>query len=375
MQPKDMFFSNESSYLLALHRAFYSQHLLLQRLLRQYGSAMEVFAAAAEITAIGQVSRQVATALANPDWLGVEKDLEWLASSADNFVVALSGSIYPPLLQQIQDPPAVLFGCGRREALYSRQVAIVGSRRASVGGRRRAAHLAAELSHSGVAVTSGLAVGIDGSAHESVVSAKGVAVAVLGSGIDNIYPRCHCTLAKRITQSGGVVVSEFATGLKPLPKHFPRRNRIISGLGSAVVVIEADLDSGSLITARLAAEQGREVLAMPGSPDNPLSRGCHSLLRDGAGLVESAGDVLDALGLERPQGVVKPSRSKSRAAHERLPPQLRKLLLEVDYHSTSVETLAERCGLTVAKVSSMLFALEGGGHVALQLDGSYCRIN
>lgn len=372
MQPKDLFFSNEASCLLALHRAFYRQHLLLRRLLQQYGSAGEVFAAAPEILASGQVSKQVAAALATPDWQGVEQDLGWLASSEDNFVVALSGNSYPPLLQQIQDPPAVLFGCGRRQALYSRQVAIVGSRRASLGGRRRAAHLAAELSHNGLAITSGLAVGIDGSAHESVVSAKGVAVAVLGSGIDNIYPRCHLALAEQIIQSGGVVVSEFATGLKPLPQHFPRRNRIISGLGSAVVVIEAGLASGSLITARLAAEQGREVLAMPGSPDNPLSRGCHSLLRDGAGLVENAGDVLDALGLEQPREGAKPSCNEN--DNKSLAPQLRKLLFEVDYHSTSVETMARRCGLTVGEVSSMLFSLEEGGYVALQLDGSYCRL-
>ena len=337
-------------------------------------------AAIPEIISANRVPGRVAAALREPDWRGVENDITWLGDSEDRFVLMVNADSYPEPLRQISDPPVILFGRGSKEALCSRQVALVGSRRASGGGVRRAARLAAELSENGIAVTSGLAVGIDGSAHKAAVAAGGQTVAVLGSGMDKTYPHSHRHLAEDIVQAGGAVVSEFATGMPPLAQNFPQRNRIISGLSEAVVVVEAALNSGSLITARMAADQGREVMAVPGSPDNPLSRGSHSLLRDGAGLVESGLDILHALGVE-PQAPRRkgPNCGKSvqeaaAAEVEKLPSPLRSLLDALDYGTAGVETLAGRCGLTVGEVSSMLFELERRGYAALQLDGSYCRI-
>lgn len=373
-------FSSPAAHLLALHRACVHSPRSLSLLLRRYGSAEAALAAAPEIASASLVPAHVAAALRQPDWHGVENDLSWLGHSADRFVLMVNADSYPEPLRQIPDPPVILFGRGSVEALRSRQVALVGSRRASGGGVRRAARLAATLSENGIAVTSGLAVGIDGSAHKSAVAAGGQTVAVLGSGVDRIYPRSHRHLAEDIVQAGGAVVSEFATGTPPLAQHFPQRNRIISGLSEAVVVVEASLNSGSLITARMAADQGREVMAVPGSPDNPLSRGSHSLLRDGAGLVESGIDILQALGVE-PQAPCQGDQVRREQGQEAgaaepggLSSPLKSLLYALDYGTASVESLAGRCRLTVGEVSSMLFELERRGYVALQLDGSYCRI-
>ena len=318
-QAEQSFFSSPAARLLLLHRAFVNNPRQFLKLLNHHGSAGELLAAIPGIIASNKVRGKTAAALANLDWKGVENDIEWLSQSDDRFILTISGGYYPELLRQIADPPVVLFGRGDQEILSSRQVAIVGSRVASEGGMRRAARLAAGLSEQGITVSSGLAVGIDSSAHRAVVARGGKALAVLGSGIDNIYPNSHTRLAESIIQAGGVVLSEFATKIAPLPHNFPQRNRIISGLSMAVVVVEAALNSGSLITARLAAEQGREVLAVPGNPDNPLSRGCHSLLRDGAGLVENSDDILQLLGIERPEAENSHGGSGSGAQPEELP--------------------------------------------------------
>lgn len=202
---------------------------------------------------------------------------------------------YPALLAEVADAPPLLYVEGAPETLERPQLAMVGSRRASPAGLGTAWSFARSLAQGGFAITSGLALGIDGAAHEGALEVGGATVAVLGTGLRRLYPRRHEALARRIVEGGGALVSELPLDSPPLPANFPRRNRIISGLSLGVLVVEASPASGSLITARLAAEQGREVYAIPGSIHHPGARGCHQLIRDGALLVESVGHVLEAL--------------------------------------------------------------------------------
>ncbi len=209
-------------------------------------------------------------------------------------LLPLSDPLYPPLLRQIPDPPIALFVRGDATLLSEPQLAMVGSRNPSVEGRRNAEEFAEYLAKCGLVITSGMALGIDAASHKGALKG-GKTVAVWGTGLDKAYPPRNRELAEEIIAKG-VVVSEFPPGTPPLPTHFPRRNRIISGLAVGTLVVEAAKQSGSLITARLASEQGREVFAIPGSIHNPMARGCHRLLRDGAKLVESAGDILEETG-------------------------------------------------------------------------------
>ncbi len=206
-------------------------------------------------------------------------------------LVALGDAAYPPLLAELPDPPGVLFVRGAVETLQQPQLAMVGSRGASAEGRGNARHLATALAHNGFVITSGLAAGIDKAAHEGTLGV-GQSIAVMGTGPDRIYPARHRALADQLVAEGGALVTEFPPGSQAKPFHFPMRNRIVSGMSLGVIVVEAALKSGSLITARLAMEQGRDVFALPGSIRNPLSRGCHQLLRDGANWLEETSDVL-----------------------------------------------------------------------------------
>lgn len=224
---------------------------------------------------------------------GVEADLEWLQGT-HRALLRYTDEDWPELLERIADPPAALFVQGRANCLWQPQIAIVGSRKATRGGLEIAREFATGLAARGLTITSGLARGIDEAAHAAALAAGGLTIAVCGTGLDVEYPRGSAALAVAIT-GRGMLISEHGTGAAPLAAHFPRRNRLISGLSLGTLVIEAGLQSGSLITARLAAEQGREVFAVPGSIRNPLTRGCHALIRDGARLVESVAEVCDAL--------------------------------------------------------------------------------
>jgi DNA processing protein len=217
----------------------------------------------------------------------------WLADPRHHLVTWASAD-YPPLLARAPDPPAALWVDGDPTVLWLPQLAVVGSRSATAGGLANARDFAATFARGGLTVTSGLAEGVDGAAHEATLDAGGSTIAVFGTGIDRVFPRRHAALAARIAGQGALV-SEFPLGTDGLPPHFPRRNRIIAGLSLGTLVVEAGLRSGTLVTARCAAEAGREVFAIPGSIHNPLARGCHRLIRDGAKLVESAQDVLDEL--------------------------------------------------------------------------------
>lgn len=301
----------------------------------------------------------------------LDRTLAWLAEPGHH-LVTWEDADYPPLLRQIADPPVALYVLGDRTAPGRTQLAIVGSRNASHGGRDNAHAFAKTLAHAGLTITSGLALGIDGAAHKGALDAGGVTVAVVGTGLDRVYPGRHRELAHAIVERGALV-SEFPLGTSPRPENFPIRNRLIAGLSIGTLVVEAALQSGSLITARLALEQGREVFAIPGSIHSPLARGCHALIRQGAKLVETAYDVLEELG---PLAQIAQSAPGLPAA---LPPGLSpdavRLLDCLGHDTQTVDSLVERSGLTADAVSSMLSELEILGLVAAAPGGRYQRVN
>jgi len=278
-----------------------------------------------------------------------------------------SDASYPVALTTIVDPPPVLWTRGDVATLSTPSVAIVGARAASPYGLSVAEHLAADLAASGVTVVSGLARGVDSAAHRGALSGRGLTVAVLGCGADVIYPPEHRALARDIEQHG-VIISELVPGTPPLPPFFPQRNRIISGLSRAVVVIEAGEKSGSLITARCALEQGRDVLAVPGNVLSGRNRGAHGLLRDGAKIVESADDILEELGMSTGTGVGARSGSDSRP----LDPVLACL---TPGEPSDLDAIAERSGLSTARLLPRLFELEMRGVVARVGGGRFVRVD
>jgi DNA processing protein len=224
----------------------------------------------------------------------IHRTEHWLQASDRRHICALGDAHYPPALLEIADPPLLVYLEGRIELLGAMSIAVVGSRRATVQGIENARHFSAELSRAGMAVVSGLALGIDAAAHEGALQAVGSTIAVIGTGLDEVYPPRNRALTQQI-QAQGLIISEYAIGTPALKEHFPQRNRIIAGLSRGTLVVEASLPSGSLITARLATESGRDVFAIPGSIHAPQSRGCHALIKQGAALVESADDVLEGL--------------------------------------------------------------------------------
>jgi DNA processing protein len=274
---------------------------------------------------------------------------------------------YPSLLQHISDPPIVLWTRGSTAILAKPAVAIVGSRAATPMALAVARRMARDLAGLGLVIVSGMARGVDGAAHEGALEASGETVAVLGSGVDVIYPLEHTRLAARI-EATGVLVSEFPPGTKVRPGHFPMRNRIISGVAQAVVVVEASERSGSLITARLAGEQGREVLAVPGNVLSGRSRGCHLLIRDGAGIVESASDVLEHLGWARPAHLNQPGITNSLHLNE-LEGRMKR------GEPYSIEDLAGQTGQPVATLLADLGILELEGRIVRTTGGRYLRLD
>jgi len=310
----------------------------------------------------------------NPDWSKVEKDLAWAEKSGCH-ILSLADPLYPLLLKEIPDPPPLLFVRGNPNVLSLPQLAIVGSRNPSAGGRQIAQDYAIQLAQTGLTITSGMALGIDAASHEGALQ-EGLTVAVAGTGPDRIYPARHRELAHRIVEQGAIV-SEFPLGTPPLASNFPRRNRIISGLSLGTLVVEAALKSGSLISARLASEQGREVFAIPGSIHNPLSRGCHALIRQGAKLVEGIPDILEELGplaavaLEAMPEELAGNQDNSYSLDIQ-DPIIEPMIENMGFEPISIDLLVERCGLTPEKVSSMLLSLELQGRVT-STGGLYSR--
>ncbi|MBU1190885.1 MAG: DNA-processing protein DprA [Gammaproteobacteria bacterium] len=310
--------------------------------------------------------------LRSPDLHSIDQDLAW-AEQPGQHILSLASADYPQLLRQIPDPPPLLYILGEPACLQTPQLAMVGSRNPSPGGLDTARDFAAHLAQVGLTITSGLALGIDAACHRGVLDFNGITIAVLGTGADRVYPARHRALAHEIVDRGGALVSEFPVGTEPRPENFPRRNRIISGLSLGTLVIEAAPRSGSLTTARHAVEQGREVFAIPGSIHNPLARGCHSLIRQGAKLVESAQDILEELGaLASSLETLEAPRANPGEPVDLSPDQLQ-LLDYMGYETVSVDQMVARSGLTTAAVSSMLLILELQGQVVSQAGGRYVR--
>lgn len=298
-----------------------------------------------------------------------KRDIAW--TSAENHHLLLWGEAgYPALLGEIPDPPPALFISGDPNLLSQPQIAIVGARNPTMSGREIAAEFAGFLVGAGFVITSGLALGIDAAAHSGALAGPGQTLAVMGTGPDRVYPRRHVDLAEKIVATGALI-SEFPPGIPPLPEHFPRRNRIISGLSLGTLVVEAAFGSGSLITARYALEQGREVFAVPGSILSPLSRGCHALIREGAALVERGADILESLGTIMP---VPTATSTEAGQTNEYDPQYHLLLDALGFNPVGIDALAERCGLTPQAVSSMLLILELQGEVEALPGARYARI-
>lgn len=299
--------------------------------------------------------------LGGPDPALLEATQAWL-DQPGNSLMTLADADYPRSLLEIADPPAILYCKGARALLNQPGLGIVGSRNATAQGVRDAEAFAHALSDAGLTIVSGLALGIDAAAHRGGLAGAGSSVAVVGTGLDRIYPARNKALAHQLAERG-LIVSEFALGTPPLPGHFPRRNRLISGLARGVLVVEAAPDSGSLITARVATEQGREVFAIPGSIHSPLARGCHALIKQGAKLVESAADILDELAW--PQRLAPPGSPEARPDP---------VLDALEGAPTTLDSLAQRTGLTLDALSAKLLALELEGQIASLPGGRYQRI-
>jgi len=371
----------ESTAWLTLLRAPGLGPASIRTLLERHGSAASAVTAAAKDAAVPQAARD---ALRTPDRAALDADRRWL-DQPGHALIPVTSSDYPALLRDIPTAPAALFVAGDPMHLWSPQIAIVGARSASASGLANARQFARAFAQAGNVVTSGLAEGVDGAAHAAALDAGGVTIAVLGTGPDLVYPRQHRALAARIEEHGALV-SEFPPGTAGKPENFPRRNRIIAGLSLGTLVIEAGLKSGSLITARLAAEQGREVFALPGSIHSPLARGCHRLIRDGALLVESADEVLEQLrGIgarlaDHLRGQLaedgrEPAASVDASAAHAGDPGYARLLAAIDHTPAGLDELAARSGLGVAALSSMLLVLELEGTVVAADGGRYARLS
>lgn len=298
----------------------------------------------------------------------------WLAESR-HALIRREDEDFPALLAAIADPPDALYVDGDPAALHLPCLAIIGSRNPTAGGARNAFEFARYLGQNGFCIVSGLAAGIDAAAHRGALAAGAPTVAFLGHGIDTVYPAQHRELAAAIARQGALV-SEFPFGTPPMRQLFPQRNRLISGLSLGTVVVEAARQSGSLITARLAGEQGREVFALPGSIHNPMARGCHRLIREGAKLVESAEDIVNELG-PLAGHVLQFSEESSQSPSARVPgddAEYRKLREHLGFDPVSVDELASRSGLTIEQVSSMLLILELDGKVEKLSGGRYALL-
>ncbi|HEV8444548.1 MAG TPA: DNA-processing protein DprA [Steroidobacteraceae bacterium] len=325
---------------------------------------------APSLAALGLTTQAIAY-LANPDGRRLDTDLRWLESPGNTLVGCCSPD-YPDLLRHSPDAPAVLYVTGRLPVLREPQLAIVGSRNPTAGGRATARDFAARFARLGLCITSGMALGIDAASHEGALLADGLTVAVLGHGLDSVYPPEHAALAERIAAQGALV-SEFPPGTPVQRHHFPRRNRIIAGLAHGTLVVEAAESSGSLITARLAGVAGREVFALPGSIHNPMVRGCHELIRQGAKLVERVEDVLAELKISLSSQLLA-SNAEFPVAGAPLDKEYKILLDALAFEPASVDNLIERTGMNSESIASMLLILELDGHVAPHPGGRYSRM-
>ena len=329
----------------------------LQQLLDDFGDISSIAAQPRGRLAETGLSEEKCSAISSPDEKSIDKALAWLDHDAHH-LVAWGEENYPEMFAQIPAPPLMLYVNGDIEALHLPSLAIIGSRNPTKGGVRNAHDFAKHLASHGFSIVSGLAQGIDAAAHQGALDADGKTVAFVGNGIDRVYPAGNRKLAHSIVESGALV-SEYPLGAPPERWHFPERNRLISGLSLGTLVVEAARRSGSLITARLAAEQGREVFALPGSIHNPLARGCHELIRQGAKLVETAADILAEL------------RPLTKHMLDTVDDDYNELRKHLSFDPISIDQLGKQSGLTIDQLSSMLLILELHGEVESLSGGRY----
>jgi DNA processing protein len=362
---------NNVKYLLVLLHAFSSHSSMVYKILRTFSDYVDLVKQGDGVLQKMGVKDEQLVALKTPNWCAIEREVVWM-DGENQHIITFFDDEYPSLLREIHAPPILLFVKGDKSILAQDQLAIVGSRNPTPLGTENAYMLAKNLSLEGLVVTSGLALGIDAAAHRGALASSGKTIAVMGAGFDHIYPQRHKLLAQEIVNKGGAVLSEFPLSCAPLAENFPQRNRIISGLSLGTIVVEATARSGSLITAHLAAEQGREVFALPGSIHNQLAKGCHELIRQGAKLIESVQDIL----LDLPRWAKSKDTSSGIVDGEKKINQTkrcRQLLQAIDDMATPLDVIAARSSLTIQEIMSMLVHLELQGLVK-KVVGGYCKI-
>ncbi len=385
---------NISTDILTLYHTHGIGPRLYKKLKNHFGSDAAIIASSQTQRQAINLSDGLIESLNNPDMAAIARDHEWL-EEPNNFIIDQTSLLYPVLLKEIHDPPILLYIRGNPDCLSDFQIAIVGSRNPTANGKQCAFEFAHSLGSGGFTITSGLALGIDGAAHEGALAAKARTVAVTGTGLDRVYPAAHRDLAHLIAEQGALI-SEFPLGSPPEAHHFPRRNRIISALCTGCLVVEGALKSGSLITAKHAMEQGREVFAIPGSIHNPLAKGCHHIIREGAKLVENEQDIVDELKsllaaqleLNSRPGTKQPSPVRPLAAtvsndikntnnstpgKRNLDKETQDLLVSIAFDPVTADTLCTRSGHNIERVSSMLLILELEGYIHSQAGGCYIR--
>ena len=353
-----------------------------QQLLKHLGSVSNILSAnKAQLSALDLPSStrtRIIDSLLNKEQIDISADLEWSRQENHHLITYYDGS-YPQRLKQLSDAPPLLYVRGDTDYLNQPQLAMVGTRNPTAIGRKTANEFAHHLSDAGITITSGLASGIDAASHEGALSGIAGTIAVVAHGLDIVYPAQHQALAQRIAENGAVV-SEMPIGMQPQRGFFPRRNRLISALSLGTIVVEAARKSGSLITAKFASEQNKEVFAIPGSIHNPMARGCHKLIQQGAKLVETADDILVELCLDDvgtpnyPQKSEKNIHENPEHVDQVLDPDHQKLLKCLAYEPSSIDELVQRSQFAAAEIASMLLILELEGIVACQ-GGRYTRIS
>jgi len=332
------------------------------------------------LTSANNLTAKQLTAFHQPDWLFIDNIINE-TKAGDSEIVTYDDCLYPQQLKQIYDPPLILFVKGNARLLNNLQIAIVGSRAASFNGRETAFEIAQQLATQGVVITSGLALGIDAAAHKGCLKTSTGTIAVVATGLDKVYPARHKLLAKEIVANQGAIISEFLPGTSPKAGHFPKRNRIISGLSKGVLVVEAALKSGSLITARCALEQNREVFAVPSGINNPQAKGCHWLIKQGAKLVEQAADIIEELSddeccelhLNYEQQTLADRVTKKAVKNLNKDLCVDALLASVGFEITPIDKVVSRSELPIEEVLTRLTMLELSGLV-VAVPGGYLRL-
>ncbi len=370
-------YDNTLSYWLTLRHTAGVGNRTFHTLLDAFGSVEAVLNASHKQLSAINLKPDVISALLSEEKPDISTDLNW-SQQENHLIITLLDETYPAQFKQLPDAPPVLYVRGDPEYLQRPQLAMVGARNPTAAGRNTAKEFARHLSDAGITIISGLASGIDGASHEGALQGLAGTIAVVAHGLDIVYPAQHQNLAQRITEHGAVI-SEMPVGTEPLPGLFPRRNRLISALALGTLVVEAAQKSGSLITARCALEQNKEVFAIPGSIHNPMAKGCHQLIRQGAKLVETADDILEELCFslkekpDYPQKSEKNTPENHKDSHQALDPDHQKLLKCLAYEPASIDELVLSSHFKAAEIASMLLILELEGIVACQ-DGHYTRI-